>query len=162
GVTKTTSAEPSAATARSSSVIAAAIHVTSWWSSSPRKAVTSPPPPRFSIRAPSPSRSYVTGPRFETRISRRRSGTAPLQPLGEPEARAAVGALGDLELVGERFDDRDPEAAFREVVRVERRRGRGRGLEALATVAHLDDEPVGMELVDDLHDPVAVAVRMPD
>ena len=60
-----------ASAARSSSVIALAIQVTSWCCTRLRSAVTSPPPPRRG-RAPSASRPYDTGPRFETTISLRR------------------------------------------------------------------------------------------
>ena len=62
-----------------------------------------------------------------------------------------VGSRADLELVGDRADDRDPEAAF-----VEARPPSaelGLGVEALAVVGDLDHEPVGLELVDDLDQP---------
>src|SRR5204863_9878430 len=67
----------STATARSSSVIALAIQVTSWCETRLRSAVTSPPPPRRAVRPPEASRPNVTGPRFETTISLRRSILTP-------------------------------------------------------------------------------------
>ena len=82
---------PSVATTRSSSVLALAIHVTSCCSRSPRRAVTRPPPPRRSIRAPCSSRSYETGPRFETTISGRLSGTSDRDDVAV--ARVSAGQL---------------------------------------------------------------------
>src|SRR6478735_762452 len=82
--------------------------------------------------------------------------------LDEAEARAALGALADLELVGERLDDRDPEAALGELVVIERAARVDRRIESLALVDDLDDEPVLVELVDDLDGAFAVSVGMPD
>src|SRR5581483_3564304 len=76
--------------------------------------------------------------------------------LHEAQPRAALAGLrGDLELVGDRPDDRDAETAFRELVAVEGRRLVG--IEARPVVDDLDAEPVSVQLVGDLD--VAVAVR---
>jgi hypothetical protein len=80
--------------------------------------------------------------------------------LHEAEGRSSLGALANLELVGERLDDRDPETALGELLGVERAARIGRGVEALAFVGHLDDELVRMELVEDLDVPVSARVGM--
>src|SRR5581483_10625123 len=69
--------------------------------------------------------------------------------LHEAQPRAALAGLrGDLELVGDRPDDRDAETAFRELVAVEGRRLVG--IEARPVVDDLDAEPVSVQLVGDL------------
>src|SRR5437764_3702612 len=72
----------------------------------------------------------------------------------------AVGTFADLELVGERPDDRDPEPTFGQLLRSLD----GLSLpEAGAAVGDLDDEPVRPELVDDLDEACsAVAVGVAD
>src|SRR5437764_6962529 len=122
-VSSNASSPCSAATARSSSDIALAIHVTSWCATRPRRAVTSPPPPRFATRSPSAVRAYATGPRLATTISLRRALTpktvsrALRKPLHEAQLGAArPEARLQLELVCDRLDDRDPEAALRQLL----------------------------------------------
>src|SRR5512133_3134266 len=81
-----------------------------------------------------------------------------LQKLHEPEPGAvAVRALAGLELVRDRLDDRDPEPALGEVVLQGPVAG---GLEAGTVVRHLDDEPVGQELVHDLDRSLAISVAV--
>src|SRR3954466_2419997 len=62
--------------------MALAIQGTPWWRTGPRGAVPRPPPPRLVTRSPR-ARAYPTGPRLETTISFRRSGTG----QGYPDAR---------------------------------------------------------------------------
>src|SRR5947208_1651788 len=85
-----------------------------------------------------------------------------VQGFLEPQARSfAPGLSADLHLVSNRADDRNPETAFGELIGT----ALGcRGIEALALVGDLDDEPVGVELVRDLDDAgvVALCVRVPD
>ena len=76
--------------------------------------------------------------------------------------RTALGTLADLELVGERLDDRDTEPAFREIVVGARVLARSRRLEALAVITDFDDEPICVELVEDLDRAVTVAVGVAD
>src|SRR5207244_7846407 len=79
---------------------------------------------------------------------RARNGIGGLrQELDEPEAGPLAVALAKLELVRERLDDRDSEAALDEVVLPGLRRPM---LEAVAVVRDLDREPVGLQLVEDL------------
>jgi hypothetical protein len=66
----------------------------------------------------------------------------------------------ELELVGDRADDRDAEAAFRELLPLERRRPLG--VEALAVVHDLHGERVSAELVGDRDETGAARVRMAD
>src|SRR5437667_622328 len=82
-----------------------------------------------------------------------------VEKLDEPQPRAATAvALAGLELVGDRLDDRDPEPSLGEVVV-----GPGTvGVEAGTFVGDLDDEPVGLQLVQDLDDAFAtLAVSVP-
>src|SRR3954471_10677956 len=68
----------------------------------------------------------------------------------EAQARSFAARLrADLDLVGDRTDDRDAEAAFRELLG---RAFRLLRVEAFALVGHLDDEAVGAKLVRDLND----------
>src|SRR6476659_664395 len=84
-----------------------------------------------------------------------------VQPLHEPEARAADTRLGlQLELVRDRADDRDPETAFGELLALERRRLVR--VEAPPIVDHLDGECVAGELVADRDEPRSPGIRMPD
>src|SRR5205823_14388618 len=155
-----TAPAPSAATKRSSSVVALAIHVTSWRSRSPRSAVTSPPAPRRATRLPSASRPYVTGPRFETTISRRR-----LEALDNGD-RAAAGVVA-----GEAVEEHEPvpQQARREEVAADVLLPLQRARPSLAGVTEdLDaglrapvrrvDEPAGLA-VRHLHDDPADATR---
>src|SRR5438105_13532257 len=82
------------------------------------------------------------------------------QQLYEPQTRALPAlATAQLELVGERADDRDPEAAFGQLFLVP---DRLRVVEAAAVVADLDDEAVGLELVEDLHRSRPLRIRVAD
>src|SRR5437763_10835708 len=93
--------------------------------------------------------SKVAGPyRYELRSAG--------QLLHEPQPRTAAVRATDLELVGERLDDRDAEAAFGELVGLVRLHLVV--LEPLAGVRHLDDEAIVVELVQDLHHPLAAVV----
>src|SRR4029453_2641660 len=88
--------------------------------------------------------------------------TRVLDELYEPEARTLpVHSGAGLELVRSPADARDAEAALVEHLFRHRRRFGER--ETLAVVGHLDDEPVGMKLVDDLDRSfAAAAVCVPD
>ena len=63
---------------------------------------------------------------------------------------AAVTSLAGLELVGDRLDDRDPEPALGEVLL---RRAVTGGVESRPIVGNLDNESIGLELVQDLDRP---------
>src|SRR5205807_6426230 len=82
--------------------------------------------------------------------------------LREAQAGSSLRAFPDLELIGEGLDDRDSEAPFRQLVVHGRGAPPGRRLEALTLVGDLDDELVGVQLVDDLDRAVGIAVRVPD
>src|ERR671910_903085 len=85
-----------------------------------------------------------------------------LDELYEPEPRSLPAlSRSELELVRELANDRDPETTFVEPILTDKCRFGDR--EPRAVVAHLDDEPVGMELVDDLDRALApVTVGVPD
>src|SRR5437588_622428 len=79
----------------------------------------------------------------------------------EPQPRSSsTGLRSDLDLVGDRADDRDSEPSLREPGGVGARVGR---VEALAVVGHLDHETIGEQLEDDLdHAGVLFTVGVPD
>src|SRR5712691_1802427 len=93
--------------------------------------------------------------------SREYSPEGLVQGFLEAETRSfATGLDADLDLVRDRADDRDAEATFGELVEMALRL---RQVESLALVGDLDHEPVGEQLVGDLHDTHdLVAVRMTD
>src|SRR5207247_2658556 len=81
------------------------------------------------------------------------------EKLDEPQPGAAVFARTDLDLVGERADDLDPEAALLELVVVP---VAVLELETGPLVPDLDHEPVGLQLVDDLDVALPpILIRMP-
>src|SRR5439155_8106576 len=86
----------------------------------------------------------------QARRRRRSSITVGLvgQELDEPEPGTALLAGADLDLVGEGSDDLDSETALLELALVAVRVVEQ--LEAGALVAHLDHEPVRLQLIDDL------------
>src|SRR5215210_7206227 len=81
------------------------------------------------------------------------------EELDEAKPRAAALALSDLDLVGERADDRDAEPALGQLLAVA---GRLAKLEAAAGVADLDREPVALQLVDDVDAAETFAVGVLD
>src|SRR5262249_51881613 len=91
------------------------------------------------------------------RDERRSAGEA----LDEPQPRAAAVGPADLELVGERLDDRDPEAALLEVVRL-LAGTHAVVLEPLAGVRHFDDESIVVQLVENLDHTLAAVVGVTD
>src|SRR6267143_3088775 len=95
---------------------------------------------------------------------RRRCATSveSVQVLDEAQARSSLRAFPDLELVGERLDDRNPQASLGQLLVLQGAARRGRRLEALALVHDLHDELVVVQLVDDLDRSLAVAVGVPN
>src|SRR5207302_10559002 len=93
------------------------------------------------------------------RAAYERSGLA--QSFGEAKAGSfAVRLSPDLDLVGDRPDDRDPEPALRQFFRSSLRLGE---IESSALVGHFDHQPVRQELIRALDDScVVVAVRVAD
>ena len=73
--------------------------------------------------------------------------------LHETQEGSSLRALANFELVGQRFDDRDPEPALGQLVLGQGVARLGGRLEALALVDDLDHELVVVELVEDLDRP---------